>query len=156
MDITYIRLPEGFVYLTVVIDWFSRLVLAHCLSNSLEGSFCLEALEQALERYGQPEIFNTDQGVQFTSIAFVNAILSRGIQLSMDGRGRALDNIFVERLWRSLKYEEVYLHDYQSANEARIGIGNYFQFYNGKRPHQALGYKTPYEVHWGLCPQPPA
>lgn len=150
-DITYIRLPEGFVYLTAVIDWFSRLVLASRLSNSLEGSFCLEALEQALDHHGKPEIFNTDQGVQFTCTEFVDAVQDRGIQLSMDGRGRALDNIFVERLWRSLKYEEVYLHDYQSVSEARMAIDRYFRFYNMERPHAALGYKTPYEVHSLLC-----
>ncbi|MGI0062317.1 MAG: IS3 family transposase [Nitrosotalea sp.] len=148
-DITYIRLPEGFVYLTAVIDWYSRLVLSSRLSNSLEGSFCLEALEEAIEIYGQPEIFNTDQGVQYTCQEFVEAILGRGIRFSMDGRGRALDNIFVERLWRSLKYEEVYLHDYQSVGEARSKIERYFAFYNKERPHQSLGYRTPYEVHFG-------
>lgn len=147
-DITYIRLQNGFAYLVAVMDWFSRLVLSHRLSNSLETVFCLEAFEEAIAIYGRPKIFNTDQGVQFTSKEFVSAILNKGIQFSMDGRGRALDNIFVERLWRSVKYEDVYLHDYQDVRETRIGIENYFQFYNTRRLHQALGYKTPYEVHY--------
>jgi len=147
-DITYIRLPNGFVYLVAVIDWFSRLVLSYRLSNSLETSFCLDALEEAIERHGRPKIFNTDQGVQFTSKEFVQAVIGRDIRFSMDGRGRALDNVFVERLWRSVKYENVYLQDYQSMPEARVGLANYFQYYNTKRPHQALGYKTPHEVHY--------
>jgi putative transposase len=147
-DITYIRLPNGYVYLVAVIDWFSRLVLSYRLSNSLETSFCLEAFEEAVERYGRPQIFNTDQGVQFTSKEFVQAVLGRNIRFSMDGRGRALDNVFVERLWRSVKYEDVYLHDYQSVPEARAGLASYFQYYNTERPHQALRYKTPHEVHY--------
>lgn len=147
-DITYIRLPNGFVYLVAVIDWFSRLVLSYRLSNSLDTTFCLEAFEEAIETYGRPNIFNTDQGVQFTSQEFVGAVVSKGIRFSMDGRGRALDNIFVERLWRSVKYEEVYLNDYQSVREARSGLGSYFQFYNMDRLHQSLGYKTPHEVHY--------
>jgi len=147
-DITYIRLPNGFVYLVAVIDWFSRLVLSYRLSNSLETSFCLDALEEAIERHGRPKIFNTDQGVQFTSKEFVQAVIGRDIRFSMDGRGRALDNVFVERLWRSVKYENVYLQDYQSVPEARAGLASYFQYYNTKRPHQALGYKTPHEVHY--------
>jgi putative transposase len=146
-DITYIRLPDGFIYLTAVIDWFSRMVLAYRLSNSLEGAFCLEAFEEAIEHYGKPTIFNTDQGVQFSSHQFVNAILSKGIRFSMDGRGRALDNIFVERLWRSVKYEDVYLHDYQNVREVRNGLGDYFRYYNTERLHQSLQYRTPYEVH---------
>jgi len=146
-DITYIRLPQGFVYLVAVIDWFSRLVLSYRLSNSLETSFCLEAFEEAIECYGRPKIFNTDQGVQFTSQEFVNAVLQKNIRFSMDGRGRALDNIFVERLWRSVKYENVYLQDYQSVSEARIGLASYFRFYNTRRLHQSLEYKTPHEVH---------
>lgn len=149
-DITYIRLRDGFVYLTGVIDWFSRLVLAHRLSNSLDGAFCIEAFEEAIDTYGRPEIFNSDQGVQFTSQEFVNAVLSKGIRFSMDGRGRALDNIFVERLWRSVKYEDVYLRDYLDVRETRIGLEKYFCFYNTRRPHQSLGYKTPYEVHYAL------
>jgi putative transposase len=147
-DITYIRLPNGYVYLVAVIDWFSRLVLSYRISNSLETSFCLDAFEEAIERYGRPQIFNTDQGAQFTSKEFVQAVLGRNIRFSMDGRGRALDNVFVERLWRSVKYEDVYLHDYQSVLEARAGLANYFQYYNTQRLHQALGYKTPYEVHY--------
>jgi putative transposase len=146
-DITYIRLPNGFVYLVAVMDWFSRLVLSHRLSNSLETAFCLEALEEAIATYGRPGIFNTDQGVQFTSQEFVNAVLGQGIRFSMDGRGRALDNIFVERLWRSVKYEDVYLRDYQDVRETRVGLENYFRFYNTQRLHQSLGYRTPHEVH---------
>jgi putative transposase len=146
-DITYIRLPNGFAYLVAVIDWFSRLVLSYRLSNSLETSFCLEAFEEAIQRYGLPQIFNTDQGVQFTSQEFVNAVLGKSIRFSMDGRGRALDNIFVERLWRSVKYEDIYLRDYQSIPEVRAGLENYFRFYNTQRPHQGLQNKTPYEVH---------
>lgn len=150
-DITYIRLPGGFVYLVAVIDWFSRLVLSYRLSNSLESAFCLDAFEEAVEAYGRPKIFNTDQGVQFSSREFVNAVLGKNIQFSMDGRGRALDNIFVERLWRSVKYEDVYLHDYQSVSEVKTGLGDYFRFYNTERPHQSLRYKTPYEVHHAVA-----
>lgn len=148
-DITYIRVKNGFVYLVAVMDWFSRFVLSHRLSNSMETSFCLEAFEEAISAYGRPEIFNTDQGVQFTSQEFVNQVIEKGIQFSMDGRGRALDNVFVERLWRSVKYEDVYLRDYQDVKETRLGLKNYFEFYNIQRPHQSLGYKTPYEVHFG-------
>lgn len=150
-DITYIRLPNGFVYLVAIIDWFSRMVLSYRLSNSLETSFCLEAFEDAIEHHGRPGIFNTDQGVQFTSREFVDAVLGKNIRFSMDGRGRALDNVFVERLWRSVKYENVYLQDYQSVSEARIGLEDYFRFYNTRRPHQGLKYKTPYEVHYALA-----
>jgi putative transposase len=149
-DITYIRLPQGFVYLVAVIDWFSRFVLSFRLSNSLEMSFCLDAFEEAISLYGCPKIFNTDQGVQFTSEDFVKAVLGKNILFSMDGRGRALDNIFVERLWRSLKYENVYLQDYQSVSEARVGIERYFQFYNTQRLHQSLDYRTPYAVHHNM------
>jgi putative transposase len=146
-DITYIRLPNGFVYLTAVIDWFSRLVLAHRLSNSLESAFCIEAFEEAVGHYGRPEIFNTDQGVQFSSQGFVTAVLGKDIRFSMDGKGRALDNVFVERLWRSVKYEDIYLRDYQDVRGVRAGLERYFQFYNTERLHQSLGYKTPAEVH---------
>ncbi len=149
MDITFIRLPEGFMYLTAVMDWYSRLVLSSRLSNSLESSFCIEAVKEAFMRYGMPEIFNTDQGAQFTCNEFVRTIEKRGIQLSMDGRGRALDNIFVERLWRSLKYEEVYPNQYQNGREAREKISKYWEFYNERRLHQSLGYRTPYVVHFG-------
>ena len=122
-------------------------MLSYRLSNSLEAAFCLDAFEEAIEIYGQPKIFNTDQGVQFSSQSFVNAVLSKNIRFSMDGRGRALDNIFVERLWRSVKYEDVYLRDYQSIPEVRAGLGNYFRFYNTERIHQSLRYKTHHEVH---------
>ncbi|MBM3229988.1 IS3 family transposase, partial [Candidatus Parvarchaeota archaeon] len=149
-DITYIRLPDGFIYLVAVIDWFSRFTLAYRLSNSLETSFCLEALKEAVEKYGKPEILNTDQGTQFTSQEYIAAVLGFGIQFSMDGRGRALDNIFVERLWRSVKYENVYLQDYQNMLGAKRGLADYFDYYNTKRLHQSLEYRTPYEVHYAL------
>lgn len=145
-DITYIRLRQGFIYLVAVIDWFSRLVLSWEVSNSLEGCFCISALEESLRR-GQPEIFNTDQGSQFTSPKFTSVLKEADIKISMDGRGRALDNVFVERLWRSVKYEEVYLKDYEDVVAAIRGLREYFVFYNLERPHQALGYKTPWEVY---------
>ena len=145
-DITYIPLAKGFVYVMAVMDWFSRRVLAWRLSISLDTLFCVEALQEALARHGQPEIFNTDQGVQFTSGVFLAALESRGVRVSMDGRGRYLDNIFIERLWRSLKYEEVFLKAYDTVAEARQGIGGWLLFYNDARPHQALGYRTPREV----------
>jgi putative transposase len=146
-DITYIRLRPGFLYLVAVMDWYSRYVLSWRLSNSLDVSFCLEALEEALEQ-GCPDIFNTDQGSQFTSNDFIGILLSKGIRISMDGRGRVFDNIFTERLWRSVKYEEVYIKDYQAYRDAREGLGNYFTFYNNRRYHQSLGYKTPSEIHY--------
>jgi len=142
-DITYIRMAEGFLYLVAVMDWFSRFVLSWALSLTLEVGFCLEALKRALERGRRPEIFNSDQGSQFTTEKFTGELEAHGIAVSMDGRGRCLDNIFIERLWRSLKYEEVYLKDYRLVPEARAGIGNWFRFYNHERPHQALGYRTP-------------
>ena len=144
-DITYIPMARGFLYLVAIMDWHSRYVLAWRLSNTMEVGFCLEALEEALSQ-GRPEIFNTDQGSQFTSDAFTGMLLEQGIQVSMDGKGRYTDNIFVERLWRSIKYEEVYLKAYQNGREARAGIGTYLDFYNQERPHQALGYRTPAEV----------
>ena len=147
-DITYIRMRNGFLYLTAVIDWASRYVLSWRLSNSLDGYFCLEALLEALEK-GKPSIFNTDQGSQFTSIDFTSVLEQHGIKISMDGRGRALDNIFVERLWRSVKQEEVYLKDYQDGSEALLGLDGYFQFYNKYRPHLSLGYKTPEKYYMG-------
>lgn len=150
MDITYLPMKNGFLYLAAIIDWFSRHVMAWELSNSLETSFCLDAVDRALS-LGKPEIFNTDQGVQFTSTAFTTRILQAGMQLSMDGRGRAFDNIFIERLWRSVKYEEVYLKDYQDGVEAFRGLDWYFGFYNDKRPHQALSDRTPRQVHWGVA-----
>jgi len=149
-DITYIPMAHGFGYLVAIIDWFSRRVLAWRLSNTLEPTFCVEALEDALRRYGRPEIFNTDQGSQFTSTDFTDVLLAQGIKISMDGKGRYLDNIFIERLWRSLKYEEVYLHDYDSLKDARKGIGSYFDFFNDERPHTALGYQTPASFYDGL------
>ena len=142
-DITYIPMKDGFVYLVAVMDWYSRRVLSRRLSNTLDSSFCVDALEEALSRFGRPEIFNSDQGAQFTADAFTQPLRDRRIAISMDGQGRCLDNVFVERLWRSLKYEEVYLHAYGSVSEARAGIGRYFTFYNHERPHQALGYQTP-------------
>jgi putative transposase len=144
--ITYIRLARGFVYLMAIIDWFSRFVLAWELSNTLDTSFCLDALDRALTS-AHPEIFNTDQGVQFTSKDFTNRLLQSQIRISWDGRGRALDNVFVERLWRSVKYEEVYIKDYQTVSDARKGLTDYFQFYNYERYHQSLGYKTPFTVY---------
>jgi len=152
-DITYIRLRSGFLYLAAIMDWFSRYVLAWRLSNSLETYFCLEALEEALS-LGCPGIFNTDQGSQFTSDDFTGILLGRGIDISMDGRGRVFDNIFSERLWRSVKYEEVYIKDYQVYADARKGLGNYFDLFNHRRYHQSLGYKTPYEVHYGVYTKP--
>ena len=142
-DITYIPMAHGFAYLVAIIDWYSRRVLAWRLSNTLDTGFCIEALEEALGRFGEPEIFNTDQGSQFTSADFTDVLLDRGIKVSMDGKGRYIDNIFVERLWRSLKYEEVYLNPYDSLVEARDGIGRYFRFFNDDRPHASLGYQTP-------------
>jgi putative transposase len=142
-DITYIPMQQGFLYLVAVIDWYSRLVLSWRLSNTMDRTFCVEALQEALKRYGKPEIFNTDQGVQFTCEAFIGALSDQGIRISMDGKGRCLDNIFCERLWRSLKYEEVYLKAYETVAEAKREIGNWFTFYNDERPHQALNYSTP-------------
>jgi putative transposase len=145
-DITYIRLVQGFVYLMAIIDWFSRFVLAWELSTTLDTSFCLEALDRALQA-ARPEIFNTDQGVQFTSRDFTDRLLQSHIRISWDGRGRALDTIFVERLWRSVKYEEVYIKDYQTVLEAKAGLASYFRFYNHERYHQSLEYKTPFAVY---------
>lgn len=146
-DITYIRTQGGFVYLVAVIDWHSRYVLSWELSNSLDTNFCLTALEKALSQ-GIPEIFNTDQGVQFTSNDFINILKSYEIKISMDGRGRALDNIFVERLWRSVKYEDIYIRGYSNMIEVYRGLQAYFKFYNDERPHQSLGYQTPAEVYY--------
>jgi putative transposase len=146
-DITYIPMQKGFLYLVVILDWYSRYILAWRLSNTLEGDFCKEALKEALQK-GRPEIFNTDQGSQFTSQEFIAILESQGIQVSMDGSGRYTDNLFIERLWRTLKYEEVYLKAYQDAREAAGEIGRYVQFYNAERPHQALGYKTPAQEYY--------
>jgi len=146
-DITYIRMRRGFIYLVAILDWFSRYVLSWETSLTLEADFCIRALERALS-LGQPEIFNTDQGVQFTSDAFTGALESRSIRISMDGRGRAFDNIFIERLWRSVKYEEVYLKDYEDVPFARRSLGGYFEFYDHERLHQSLDYHTPAEIHY--------
>jgi putative transposase len=146
-DITYIRLARGFVYLVAMIDWYSRKVLSWRLSNTLDSGFCVDCLEQALQVYGTPEIFNTDQGCQFTSDAFTGALKARNIAISMDGRGRALDNIFVERLWRSVKHEDVYLKGYALMPELLIGLTEYFVFYNTERPHQSLNYNTPDNIY---------
>ena len=145
-DITYIRMHKGFVYLTAVLDWYSRYVLSWRLSNSLDTNFCLEALKAAL-RISRPEIFNTDQGAQFTSDKFTGALIDGNIAISMDGKGRALDNVFVERLWRSVKYEEVYIKNYESVSDAYCNLENYFTYYNTQRLHQALGYKRPIELY---------
>jgi len=145
-DITYVPMLRGFMYLVAVIDWYSRYVLAWQLSNTLDGRFCLEVLERALAQ-GEPDIFNTDQGAQFTALAFTSRLEAAGIRISMDGRGRALDNVFVERLWRSVKYEHVYLHEYERVPELKKGLHEYFSFYNHERLHQSLSYQTPVEVH---------
>jgi putative transposase len=150
-DITYIPMPQGFMYLVAILDWYSRYVLSWRLSNTLDGSFCLEALEEALA-LGKPRIFNSDQGVQFTSLEFTGRLETAGIAISMDGRGRALDNIFVERLWRSVKYEDVYIKDYGSVVELETGLTEYFQLYNYHRPHQSLNYQTPAWVHFQQAP----
>ncbi len=146
-DITYIRLAHGFVYLVAVVDWYSRKVLSWRLSNTPDSRFCVDCLEQALQAYGAPEIFNTDQGCQFTSEAFTGVLKAHGIAISMDGRGRALDNIFVERLWRSVKHEDVYLKGYATMPDLLLGLTEYFVFYNTERPHQSLGYDTPVHVY---------
>ena len=146
-DITYIKLRQGFVYLMAIIDWYSRYVLNWKISTTLEAEFCIEALKETLE-YGKCEIFNTDQGSQFTSTGFTQELLSADIKISMDGRGRALDNIFVERLWRTVKYENIYLKEYESVQDVKAGLDDYFKFYNEKRYHQSLGYKRPTDVYF--------
>ena len=153
MDITYIPMARGFVYLAAVVDWFSRRVLSWRLSITMDVDFCLEAVEEALARYGRPEIFNTDQGSQFTSEAFTGLIQSNGIAVNMDGRGAWRDNVFVERLWRSVKYEEVYLRAYDSVGEARASLSRYFTFYNTKRPHSSLDAQTPETYYYNHLPQ---
>jgi putative transposase len=152
-DITYLPMARGFCYLVAVMDWASRKVLAWRLSNTLDASFCVDALEEALERFGTPEIFNTDQGSQFTSEAFTGVLSSHGISISMDGRGRWLDNVFVERLWRSVKYEDVYLKAYESIGAARHGLREYFEFYNHRRRHQSLDRRTPDNLYWATLPR---
>ena len=152
-DITYLPMAKGFCYLVAIMDWASRRVLAWRLSNTLDASFCTEALEEAIRKYGKPEIFNTDQGSQFTSGAFIEILDTHGVNISMDSRGRWIDNVFIERLWRSVKYEEVYLKAYGSLTEARRGLAAYFEFYNQKRRHQGLDDRTPDEVYWSTLPQ---
>jgi putative transposase len=147
-DITYVGLPGGFMYLAAIVDWYSRYVIGWRLSNTLDGYFCLELLREALRR-GKPEVFNTDQGVQFTAAAFTTTLEEAGVKVSMDGKGRCLDNVFVERLWRSVKYEDLYIRRYESVVELRSGLGRYFAFYNGERLHQSLGYRPPAEVYHG-------
>lgn len=150
-DITYIPMAKGFVYLVAIMDWHSRAVLAWRLSNTLGADFCVEALEEALARFGRPEIFNTDQGSQFTSDDFTGVLSRHEVTISMDGKGRCMDNVFIERLWRSLKYEEVYLNAYASIAEAKAGIGSWLEFYNAERQHQSLGYRTPRQVYEAEC-----
>lgn len=156
MDITYIPMARGFVYLTAVLDWYSRRVLAWRLSNTLDTQFCLEAVAEAITHYGAPEILNTDQGCQFTSQAFTGLLQDQGIRISMDGKGAWRDNVLVERLWRSVKYEEVYLHAYASVAEVAAGLTRYFQFYNQRRPHSSLDRRTPDQVYFNRLPHPMA
>jgi putative transposase len=153
MDITYVPMARGFVYLVAVLDWFSRRVLSCRVSISMEAAFCVEALEEAIVRHGPPEICNTDQGSQFTSQVFTEVLLKAGIAISMDGRGSWRDNVFVERLWRSVKYEEVYLKAYETVSEARASIGRYMAFYNGRRPHSSLDRQTPDQAYFNRLPQ---
>ena len=155
-DICSLPMARGFLYLVAVMDWYSRKVLAWRLSNALHGDFCVEAVEDALAHFGSPEIFNTDQGAQFTGSAFIDVLKGAGVAISMDGKGRWVDNVFVERLWRSVKYEEVYLHAYEGVAAARAGLGRYFRFYNAERRHQGLGRRTPDEVYAGSGSWPKA
>ena len=148
-DITYLPMAHGFLYLVAILDVASRKVLAFRLSNTLTADFCVEALEEALAKFGDPEIFNTDQGSQFTSEEWIKVLQDAGVAISMDGKGRWIDNVFIERLWRSVKYEEVYLHAYANGTEARTGLTRYFRFYNAVRSHQSLEYRTPDEVYFG-------
>ena len=152
MDITYVPMARGFVYLAAVVDWFSRRVLSWRVSITMEAAFCVEALEEALARHGQPEIFNTDQGSQFTSHDSTSVLLKAGIAISMDGKGSWRDNVFVERLWRSIKYEEIYLRAYDTVSDARVSIGRYLTFYNGRRPHSSLDRQTPDQAYFNRLP----
>jgi len=147
-DITYLPMAEGFAYLVAILDLYSRKVLSFRVSNSMSADFCVEALEEALARYGTPEIFNTDQGSQFTDDDFTTPLLAKGVRVSMDGKGRWVDNVFVERLWRSVKYEDIYLHAYESVRAVRAALTTYFSFYNVDRPHQSLDYRTPDEMYF--------
>jgi len=148
-DITYLPMRRGFLYLVAIMDWASRRVLAWRLSNSMDAEFCIEALEEAMARHGRPEIFNTDQGSQFTTPRFTDLLTEAGVKVSMDGKGRWMDNVFIERLWRSLKYECVYLRAFETGSEARAGVGKWIAYYNAERPHSALGGRTPLEAHTG-------
>lgn len=148
-DITYIRLQHGFAYLVAIMDWYSRSVLSWQLSNTMDALFCCDALDEAITQYGPPEIFNSDQGSQFTSEAFINRLTARQISISMDGRGRALDNVFIERLWRSVKYQNVYIKGYETMEQAREGLAEYFYYYNHERLHQSLGYQRPWDIYEG-------
>ena len=148
-DITYVPMAQGFAYLVAILDLYSRKVLSFRVSNALSTEFCVEALEEALTRYGTPEIFNTDQGSQFTAEDFTKVLLAKGVRVSMDGKGRWIDNVFVERLWRSVKYEDIYLHAYESVRELKSALARYFEFYNVRRPHQSLEYRTPDEMYFG-------
>jgi putative transposase len=152
-DVTYIPMARGFCYLVAIMDWASRRVMAWRLSNTLDASFCVEALEEAIRKYGSPEIFNTDQGSQFTSEGFIDILKAHGIKMSMDSKGRWMDNVFVERLWRSVKYEDIYLKAYGSLSETRQGLKAYFEFYNQRRRHQGLDDQTPDEVYWNTLPK---
>jgi len=154
-DVTYLRLPGGFVYLTAVMDLFSRKVLSWRLSNSMDASFCVAALQEAIDRFGVPAIFNTDQGSQFTSDAFIKVLEDHHIEISMDGKGRALDNVYVERMWRSLKYEDIYLNSYETLAELQRGVDRYFRFYNTERFHQGLDYATPEQMHRSFVVEEP-
>ena len=156
MDITYLPMAHGFVYLAAVMDWYSRKVLAWRVSITLDTAFCVEAVEEALGRYGKPEIFNTDQGCQFTSAAFTGLLQAHGIRISMDGRGRWLDNVFIERLWKTVKYEEVYLRAYESVSAAKASLATYFAFYNARRPHTSLARRTPDQIYFQALPLPKA
>jgi len=148
-DVTYLPMAQGFAYLVAILDLYSRKVLAFRVSNTLATDFCIEALGEALRRYGAPEIFNTDQGSQFTDEHFTAVLAAKGVRISMDGKGRWIDNVFVERLWRSVKYESIYLHAYETPREVRVALARYFEFYNAHRPHQSLGYRTPDEIFFG-------
>ena len=148
-DVTYLPMAKGFAYLVAILDLYSRKVLAFRVSNTLATDFCIEALEEALHRYGAPEIFNTDQGSQFTDEDFTAVLATKGVRISMDGKGRWIDNVFVERLWRSVKYESIYLHAYETPREVRVALARYFEFYNAHRPHQSLEYRTPDEIYFG-------
>ena len=148
-DITYLPMARGFAYLVAILDLYSRKVLAFRVSNAMSAEFCVEALEEALARFGAPEIFNTDQGSQFTDEDFIEPLQAKGVRVSMDGKGRWIDNVFVERLWRSVKYEDIYLHAYETPREVKAALTRYFSFYNASRPHQSLGYRTPDEMYFG-------